>query len=326
MVNKKEEQSQSALDRLFSGVRQPDLEQRMKPAPAVRRDNGDELKDLPLDILQDFATGTDKQPFRTYAPEDLEALRQDVIAHGIIQPLVVRPIGAYRYEIISGHNRRTAAQEAGYTEVPCIIRQMSDDEAILQMCSTNLQQRKNLLPSEKAFAYRMQLEAMKRQGQRTDLTSAQDGQKLERKYSVEEIADNSSDSRVQIQRYVRLTYLIPEMLKAVDEKMLGLTIGATLSFLSLKHQAAVENFCFQQHSVYINQELADRLRQAEEDGEEFTEESLQRLAQPSGRNLRSVSLPPEDVQRYFPEGTSQTKIRRTIQAALQLYFEQGAAD
>ena len=82
MENKKEEQNQSALDRLFSGVRQPDLEQRMKPAPAVRRDNGDELKDLPLDILQDFATGTDKQPFRTYAPEDLEALRQDVIAHG----------------------------------------------------------------------------------------------------------------------------------------------------------------------------------------------------------------------------------------------------
>lgn len=327
MEHKKEEQSQSALDRLFSGVLQPaELERISKPAPAVRRDNGDELKDLPLDILQDFATGTDKQPFRTYAPEDLEALRQDVIAHGIIQPLVVRPIGAYRYEIISGHNRRTAAKEAGYTEVPCIIRQMSDDEAILQMCSTNLQQRKNLLPSEKAFAYRMQLEAMKRQGQRTDLTSAQDGQKLERKYSVEEIADYSSDSRVQIQRYIRLTYLIPELLKAVDEKTLGLTIGATLSFLSLNNQDAVENFCFQQHSVYINQELADRLRQAEEDGEEFTEETLQRLVQPSGRNLRSVSLPPEDVQRYFPEGTSQTKIRQTIQAALQLYFERGASD
>ena len=324
MEHKKEEQNQSALDRLFSGVLQPtELERISKPAPAVRRDNGDELKDLPLDILQDFATGTDKQPFRTYAPEDLEALRQDVIAHGIIQPLVVRPIGAYRYEIISGHNRRTAAKEAGYTVVPCIIRQMSDDEAILQMCSTNLQQRKNLLPSEKAFAYRMQLEAMKRQGQRTDLTSRQVGEKLT---SVAQISESTEDSERQIQRYVRLTYLIPELLKAVDEKTLGLTIGATLSFLSLNNQAAVENFCFQQHSVYINQELADRLRQAEEDGEEFTEESLQRLVQPSGRNLRSVSLPPEDVQRYFPEGTSQTKIRRTIQAALQLYFEQAAAD
>ena len=235
---------------------------------------------------------------------------------------MVRPIGAYRYEIISGHNRRTAAKEAGYTEVPCIIRQMSDDEAILQMCSTNLQQRKNLLPSEKAFAYRMQLEAMKRQGQRTDLTSVQDGQKLKGSVSRELLAENSSDSSVQIQRYIRLTYLIPELLKAVDEKTLGLTIGATLSFLSLQHQAAVENFCFQQHSVYINQELANRLRQAEEDGEAFTEETLQRLVQPGGRNLRSVSLPSEDVQRYFPEGTSQTKIRRTIQAALQLYFEQ----
>ena len=339
MEHKKEEQSQSALDRLFSGVLQPaELERISKPAPAVRRDNGDELKDLPLDILQDFATGTDKQPFRSYAPEDLEALRQDVIAHGIIQPLVVRPIGAYRYEIISGHNRRTAAKEAGYTEVPCIIRQMSDDEAILQMCSTNLQQRKNLLPSEKAFAYRMQLEAMKRQAGRpcknaeslnielNELNSCQNGADLIGTRSDNLLAEEAGVSARMVQRYIRLTYLIPELLKAVDEKTLGLTIGATLSFLSLNNQAAVENLCFQQHSVYINQELADRLRQAEEDGEEFTEETLQRLVQPSGRNLRSVSLPPEDVQRYFPEGTSQTKIRQTIQAALQLYFERRVAD
>lgn len=327
MENKKEEQNQSALDRLFSGVLQPDLEQRMKPTPVVRRDNGDELKDLPIDILQDFATGTDKQPFRTYAPEDLEALRQDVIAHSIIQPLVVRPISAYRYEIISGHNRRTAAKEAGYTVVPCIIRQMSDDEAILQMCSTNLQQRKNLLPSEKAFAYRMQLEAMKRQAGRPPKDNGgQNGSDYLKGKSRDILAEQVDESAKQIQRYVRLTYLIPELLKAVDEKTLGLTIGATLSFLSIKNQAAVESFCFQQRSVYINQELADRLRQAEEDGEAFTEETLQRLVQPSSRNLRSVSLPPEDVQRYFPEGTSQTKIRRTIQVALQLYFERGEAD
>ncbi len=319
MEGKKEEHGQSALDRLFSGALHPALEKIAEPAPVVRRDNGDELKDLPIDILQDFGTGMEKQPFRPYSPEDLEALRLDIIAHGVIQPLVVRPIGTHLYEIISGHNRRTAARKAGYTVVPCIIRQMSDDEAIMQMCSTNLQQRKNLLPSEKAFAYKLQLEAMNRQGQRTDLTSRQVGEKLT---SVAQISESTEDSERQIQRYVRLTYLIPGLLKAVDEKALGLTIGATLSFLSPVAQASVENFCLKEHSIYINQELADRLRQAEENGAVFTEETLQQLLQPSAKNLRSLSLPQKDFQQYFPDGTSQTKILQTIKAALQLYFEQ----
>lgn len=318
MEIKKGVHGQAALDLLFSGALQPELEKLSEPAPTVKLSGGDELKELPIDILQDFATGMDKQPFRPYSTEDLDSLRQDIITHGVIQPLVVRPIGAYRYEIISGHNRRTAARNAGYTVVPCIIRQLSDDEAIMQMCSTNLQQRKNLLPSEKAFAYRMQLEAMNRQGQRADLTSGQVGQKWTR----DSVAETTEDSSRQIQRYIRLTYLIPDLLKAVDEKALGLTIGATLSFLSRESQAAVEIFCFQERSIYISQELADRLRQAEENGEVFTEELLQQLVQPSAKNLRSVSLPAKDFQQYFPEGMSQAKILRTIQAALQLYFEQ----
>lgn len=185
-----ENKSNDALDRLFAGTldipgQKPATETAQQPVA------GDALRELPVDLLHDFATGMEKQPFRPYSPEDLEALRQDIVAHGIIQPLIVRPAGQYRYEIIAGHNRRTAANAAGYTVVPCLVRNLSDDEAIMQMISTNLQQRKNLLPSEKAFAYKMQLAAMNRQGMRADLTSGQLGQKWTRDSVAEESEDSS---------------------------------------------------------------------------------------------------------------------------------------
>lgn len=310
-----------ALDKLFAGtLHVPGSSESSAAAPVLEPVAGDTLQELPIDLLQDFATGMEKQPFRPYSSEDLESLRQDIIAHGIIQPLIVRPAGLHQYEIIAGHNRRSAARAAGYTVVPCLVRNLSDDEAIMQMCSTNLQQRKNLLPSEKAFAYKMQLDAMKRQGFRTDLTSTQDGQKLENKYSVQKLADDCSDSRVQIQRYIRLTYLTPALLQAVDEKKLGLTIGATLSFLSPKNQQIVENFCFQKHSVYISQELADRMREADQGGARFTSEMLEELVQPSGKNLHKVTLPYKTVRRYFSAEATQEEIEATIQQALKLYF------
>lgn len=316
---------QEALDELF-GVRPANGESLHNADPDKPKPNlpgGDELKELPIALLQDFATGSEKQPFRAYTPEQLESLKQDIIQNGIIQPLIVRPIGKDRFEIISGHNRRTAAREAGYIVVPCIVREMSDEEAILQMVSTNLQQRKKLLPSEKAFAYRMQLEAMKRQaGRPPKENGGQDDPNSFKGKSRDILAEQVEESGKQISRYVRLTYLIPPLLDAVDQEKLGLTIGEPLSFLSPKRQEAVENFCFQQHSLYISQDMADRLREAGEAGEDFTEETLEQLLHPAARNLRSVSLPMKKVQKYFPEGTPQTEIVRTVQQALKLYFEQ----
>ena len=124
----------------------------------------------------------------------------------------------------------------------------------------------------------------------------------------------------QIQRYIRLTYLTPALLQAVDEKKLGLTIGATLSFLSRENQEAVEAYCFREHSVYISQELADRLREADESGAQLTSETLEELVQPSGKNLRKVTLPYKTVRRYFPDEATQEEIESTIQQALKLYF------
>ena len=301
------------LDKLFSGALDTAGAAAGAQPPAAPLSG---LQELPIELLDDFSTGMNRQPFRPYSQEDMEALRRDIVANGVIQPLIVRPRGEHRYEIISGHNRRTAARAAGYTVVPCLVRQLGDDEAIVQMISTNLRQRKDLLPSEKAFAYRFQLEAMKRQGKRTDLTSAQVGPRL----STEIIGEASGDSRNQVKRYIRLTCLIPSLLKLVDEKKMGLTVGVTLSFLCREAQAAVETYCFQEHSVYICQDLADRLREADGSGKRLTPELLDELVRPSGKNLRKVTLPLKTVQRYFPEGVTQEEVERTVQQALKLYF------
>lgn len=302
------------LDKLFSGALDAAGAAAGAQPPAAPLSG---LQELPIELLDDFSTGMNRQPFRPYSQEDMEALRRDIVANGVIQPLIVRPRGEHRYEIISGHNRRTAARAAGYTVVPCLVRQLGDDEAIVQMISTNLQQRKELLPSEKAFAYRFQLEAMKRQGKRTDLTSSQLGLKLR---SDAILAQQTGESRNQISRYIRLTYLLPSLLELVDEKRMGLTVGVTLSFLCREAQAAVETYCFQEHSVYISQDLADRLREADASGKRLTPELLDELVRPSGKNLRKVTLPLKAVQRYFPEGVTQEEVERTVQQALKLYF------
>lgn len=308
------ENNGDVLDRLFSGALDVSGTAERTQPPAAPLSG---LQELPIELLDDFSTGMNRQPFHPYSQEDMEALRRDIVANGVIQPLIVRPRGEHRYEIISGHNRRTAARAAGYTVVPCLVRQLGDDEAIVQMISTNLQQRKDLLPSEKAFAYRFQLEAMKRQGKRTDLTLSQLGPKLR---SDAILAQQIGESRNQISRYIRLTYLLPSLLELVDEKRMGLTVGVTLSFLCREAQAAVETYCFQEHSVYISQDLADRLREADASGKLLTPELLDELVRPSGKNLRKVTLPLKAVQRYFPEGVTQEEVERTVQQALKLYF------
>lgn len=280
-----------------------------------------ELRDLPITSLKDFSTGMQQQPFHAYSQADLELLQQSISAHGIIQPLVVRPLGRGTYEIISGHNRRTAALSVGYTTVPCLVRELSDDEAIMQMCSTNLQQRQGLLPSEKAWAYKLQLDAMKRQGARTDLTSRQAGAKSR---ADEQLANGTEDSARTIQRYIRLTELIPALLTAVDEKRLGLNVGVTLSYLRAENQRFVAEYCMDTRKLCINQGLASQLRQADEINTPFTPDMLEQLMQPSESPVRAIILPYEAVQSYFSEDTSKQTIEQTIQQALQLYFTQSA--
>lgn len=306
-----------------SGTECPDI-----PTPSVTQksrdhippENGDILAELPIALLDDFTTGMDQQPFRPYSPGEMEELRDDIVHNGILQPPIVRPKGDGRYEIIAGHNRRTAARMAGYTTIPCIVRNLSDDEAILQMISTNLRQRKKLLPSEKARAYQIRMEAMKRQGFRSDLTSPQAGPRLR---SDEILAAETGDSRNQIQRYIRLNYLTPELLNHVDEDKLGLTVGATISYISRDNQEALERFCFGERHLHISQEIADALRQADTDGAIFSEETLPLLLQLSARKGSKPGVSPKVLRRHFPATISKKSLEKTVDAALTQYFRNG---
>lgn len=305
-----------ALDQLFSGTLQTPKDARLQPSTAtVEPVAGNVLRELPIDLLEDFPA--DKHPFRPYTKEKLEALRRDIIERGVIQPLIVRPLGEHRYQIISGHNRRTAATAAGYTVLPCVVRQLDDDEAVLQMISTNLQQRLDLRFSEKAFAYKMQMETLKHQGARTDLSSSQLGTRLR---SDEIMAEQSGESRNQIQRYIRLTYLIPTLLDRVDEREIGFTIGETLSYLNPQSQQIVENFFFSQQHLGIDQRTADKLRELEQSGE-LTEDRLREtfLSSPV-KPLRKIRIEYRSVKQYFTAGTTEKEIQETIQKALKLYF------
>lgn len=201
------------LPRLFSG-----LGNTAAPGAIVQ---------IPISSLVPWAN----QSFRPYSAAKMQQLVEDIRTNGVLNPIIVRPMGQ-QYQILAGHSRTNASREAGLTTVPAIIRDVDDDTATLIMVNTNLNQRDELLPSEKAWAYRLQLEAMKRQGQRTDLTSVQNEQKLKGITARELVASQYGDSAVQIQRYIRLTYLISELLEMVDQGMLPMMSGVSLSYLA----------------------------------------------------------------------------------------------
>ena len=190
------------------------------------------IYDIPITEIDDFPD----HPFKVKIDEDMDQLVQSIKERGIITPVTLRPKEDGRYEIVSGHRRKKACELAGFETVKAEVREMTRDEAIILMVESNLQ-RSTILPSEKAFSYKMRLEAMKRQqGERTDLTSVPVGQKLS---SREILAENSPDSNTQIQRYIRLTELIPELLDMVDESRIALRPAVELSYLKKEEQSAL---------------------------------------------------------------------------------------
>ncbi len=180
-------------------------------------------------------------PFRIKDDEEMEKLVQSIAEKGVVVPIIARAINDEYYEIISGHRRRYACMKLGIDTMPVIIRKLDDDEAVIAMVDSNIQ-REHILPSERGFSYKMKLEAIKHQGKRTDLTSAQLGQKLKGKNSVEIVAEKAGESRNQIQRYIRLTKLIPELLQMVDDNKLKFNTGVELSYLELEEQINLHKF------------------------------------------------------------------------------------
>ena len=189
-----------------------------------REDNGREkIVDLRLDEISDFPN----HPFHVSMDNEMERLVESIKQNGVLVPALVRPKESGGYEMIAGHRRKFASGLAGREEIPCIVRTLSDDESTIIMVDSNMQ-RENLLPSEKAFAFKMKLEAMKRQGMRTDLTSCQVGTKLS---SAEKLGSEIQESARQVYRYIRLTYLIPELLKRVDEGKMAMNPAVEISYI-----------------------------------------------------------------------------------------------
>ena len=256
-------------------------------------------------------------PFKVKQDEAMAEMVDSVKQYGVLVPALVRPKADGGYEMVAGHRRKCAAMLAGITEMPCIIRNLTDDEATIIMVDSNLQ-RETILPSEKAFAYKMKLEAMKRQGQRSDLTSAPLEPKLKGSRSNEELAASSPDSRSQIQRYIRLTELIPPVLDMVDSSKIAFRTAVELSYLSKE----------QQQSLYDTMECEDctpslaqaiKMKEFSRDGK-LTEEVILSIMQEEKPNQREqFKMPKERISKYFAPGTPAQKIEDTIVKALELY-------
>lgn len=281
-----------------------------------------ERRELPIAALEDFPAELHK--FHPASRERLEELKDSIRANGIISPLIVRPLDADRYQIIAGHNRRTAARELGYDTVPVIVkRHLTDGEAIRLKNDDNLMQRDGMLSSERGWAYRQNMESRKRQGQRTDLTSTQIVSKLR---SSEELGEEVGASREQVRRYIRLTYLIPELLELVDRKQLGLTVGEHLSYLTQDNQETVYLFCYAgEKPVKLTEAVAKTLREIQDDPDRIIDaDTLEELtAKHTRTRMRSLKLDMQELRTYFPVGTPEGVVIQTIHSALAKYFDKG---
>lgn len=256
-------------------------------------------------------------PFKVKQDDDMAEIVESIKKYGVLVPALVRPKEDGGYEMVAGHRRKFAASLAGVSEIPCIVRSLTDDEATIVMVDSNLQ-REKILPSEKAFAYKMKLEAIKRQGCRTDLTSTPLEPKLKGSRSNEELAANSSDSRSQIQRYIRLTELIPPVLQMVDDGKIAFRPAVELSYLSKE----------QQESLYSTMECEDctpslaqaiKMKEFSKDGK-LTDEVILSIMQEEKPNQREqLKIPKERISKYFAPGTPAQKIEDTIIKALELY-------
>ena len=245
-------------------------------------------------------------------PGQMQDLVQSIRDNGILSPTLIRPVGPDQYEMISGHRRMFAASVIGLERIPAIIREMTDDEATVMMVDANIQ-REELLPSEKAYAYRMKLEAMKRQGKRNDLTLGQNGPKL----AVDEISKESGDSSRQIKRFIRLTELIPELLDMVDKKRIQFMVGVEISFVDPEIQKWIYEYIRENGQVKLNQVTAVRSQIQEGAITQAKLISILNSTQPGRIPAPKVVLTEKRLRKYFPEDYTVKEMRNVIEDLLE---------
>ena len=250
----------------------------------------------------------ENNPYQVRDDAEMNTLIESIQMQGVLSPLIVRPIeNTDEYEVVSGHRRLHAARKAGITEVPALIYALDRDTAAIAVVDSNLH-REHILPSEKAFAYRMKLEAMSRQGHRSDLTSDQLGRKLE---TAEIIAQQSDDSKSQVRRYIRLTYLIPELLEKMDQGEIALSVGVELSFLDEQNQRAVLEQCAI-NDCTPSYSQAWRMHKADREGS-LTKAAIQTIMSEEKANQKArLKIPMERIRKYFPQSYTAAQIEDAV--------------
>ncbi len=267
------------------------------------------VKEIPLCELYPFKD----HPFKIQNNEEMKRLIESIKKFGTITPALARPLPEGGYELISGHRRLAACQVLGIETMPVIIRKMSDDEAVIAMVDANLQ-RETILPSEKAFAYKMKLDAIKHQG----ITSSQVGKKL---LSIEKVGEDSGDSRNQVHRYIRLTYLIPELLEMVDENKIAFNPAVEISYLDKSEQrvlldAMEQNDCTPSHAQAI------RLKKLSQEGVLESQIIYEVMAEQKPNQQEQIKFRRDEFQKYFPPQYSNEQMRKDILKGLELLKRQ----
>ncbi|MCR0176087.1 ParB/RepB/Spo0J family partition protein [[Clostridium] innocuum] len=264
----------------------------------------EKVQNIPLSELHPFKN----HPFRVVDDESMLRTVESVAQYGVLAPAIARPREEGGYELVSGHRRHHASELAGLETMPVIVRNLDDDAAVILMVDSNLQ-RESILPSERAFAYKMKYEAIKRQGQRTDLTLGQVVPKFAR--SMEEIAEGTGESYKQVQRYIRLTELIPELLTMVDEKKISFNPAVELSFLKPEEQRDfLEAMDMEQNIPSLSQ--AQRIKKLSQDGNCTIETMQEIMAEVKKSELDKVTLKNDVLKKYFPKSYTPKQMQDTI--------------
>lgn len=264
------------------------------------------VQNIPLTELFPFKN----HPFRIVDDEAMQRTVESVSHFGVLSPAIARPRVDGGYEIISGHRRLHASQLLGLKTMPVIVRQMDDDTAVITMVDSNLQ-RETMLPSERAKAYKMKMDAMKRQGYRTDLTSGQVGRKLEGKESRELVAEQTGESARQVQRYVNLTNLIPELMQMVDEKKIAFSPAVELSFLTPEEQTnLLDAMEYGQSTPSLSQ--AQRLKKLSQDGGCDRMAMYAMMSEEKKGDLEKVTIDSGDLRKFFPKSYTPKQMHDVI--------------
>jgi len=292
----------TSLDSLFTTQEQRDEAKR------------DSVQDIPISQISDFP----EHPFKVKQDEAMLEMAESVRQYGVLVPGLVRQLEDGSYQMVSGHRRKLSSELAGRDTIPCIVRDLTDDEAVIIMVDSNLQ-RERVLPSEKAFAYKMKLDAMRRQqGARTDLTSAPVGQKFDGKTSRELLAIESPDSHSQIQRYIRLTNLIPEILDMVDDGRIAFRPAVELSYLTEQEQSALYDTMGREDCT-PSLAQAIKMKAFSRDGKLTDAVILSIMEEEKPNQKEQFRIPKERISKYFKPGTPARTMEDTIIKALDYY-------